>query len=384
MTRDIFDKPDRIAEMIRQQERLRDIVDPPALRALREQEERYRDLIAPPALRPIREQEKRLRDIVDPPMLRGMRETMEAIQSLSVVKLDMPLRISEAMARATQVYSVHLPDMSALASMTAFAREAQVFSCGTTVIEAALKHSHLIEKAEAVCLASAGISKLVPQISKPIFKGSGKVVAAGNSFLASSFEEGTADMLAELPSEVFRALDLDIALPGGAQEVSGKERNALAKRTCDDLEGYLSDLDPQLLTLLKGARTAANSQNPDKTRHLCISLRELLGHALRNVASDAEVNAWTQDPSHFHNGKPTRHARIQYLYSPISQPALRKFIDADIRAAIELFDLLNKGTHVANLGTDAAALAVLLNRAEGILLLLLRLSFSRNTGAYTC
>jgi len=312
-------------------------------------------------------------------MLRGMHEAMKAIQSFSVANLDIPLTLSEAMTRAAQVYNVHMPDMPTLASMTAFARTAQIFSCGTTVIEAALQHGHLVEKAEMACLASAGISKLVPHISEPVFKGSGRVVAAGNSFLASSFEDGTADMMAEMPSEVFRVLDLDIALPGGAQEVVEKERSGLAKRTYDELEGYLSHLDPQLLTLLKGARAAANSQNPDKTRHLCISLRELLGHALRQVASDAEVNSWTQDPSHYHNGKPTRHARIQYLYSPISQPALRNFIDADIRTAIELFDLLNKGTHVANLGVDAA-LAVLLNRAEGILLLLLRLSSGRKTG----
>jgi hypothetical protein len=350
---------------------------------MREQEERYRDLMDPPALRAIREQEERLRDLLDPPMLRRMHEAMKAIQSFSVAKLDIPLTLNEAMARATQAYSVHMPDMPTLASMTAFARSAQIFSCGTTVIEAALQHGHLVEKAEMAGLASAGISKLITHISEPTFKGSGRVVAAGNSFLASSFEDGTADMVAEMPSEVFRALDLDIALPEGAQEVVDKERSGLAKRTCDELEGYLSDIDPQLLTLLKGARAAANSQNPDRTRHLCISLRELLGHALRQVASDGEVNAWTQDPSHYHNGKPTRHARIQYLYSPISQPALRKFIDADIRTAIELFDLLNKGTHVANLGADAA-LAVLLNRAEGILLLLLRLSYGRKTGTYKC
>jgi hypothetical protein len=61
------------------------------------------------------------------------------------------------------------------------------------------------------------------------------------------------------------------------------------------------------------------------------------------------------------------------LYSFVEEPALRAFIEADIRAALELLDVLSKGTHMTNLGTSSDSLSILLNRAEGVLLLLLRL-----------
>jgi hypothetical protein len=379
-----------------QQDRLRDLVDPPALRAFREQQEMLRNIADPPALRAFREEQERLRDLMDPPALRAFREHQEMFRGIheamkaippgitslasEACKMDLPdisglVRTDYALA--SQFCKIDLPDMSALASMTAYARSAQLFSCGSTVFGAAFQHGHLVHEYEKACLASAGITKLVPRIAEPTFKSSGKVLVAGNHFLRSSFEDGAADMVAEIPSEVFRVLDLDTAFPGGAQEVVEKERADLAVKTCDELESFLSNLNPQLVALLQGARAAAvNSLNPDTARHLCISLRELLGHALRQMAPDAQVKAWSQDPTHFNDGRPTRNARIQYLYSPVSQPALRQFIDADIRAAIALFDVLNKGTHVANLGADAAALAVLLNRAEGILLLLLRLGLT--------
>jgi len=416
---ELTDSP--MMQMIREQERLRDIVDPPALRAFREQQDRIRDLVDPPGLRAFREHQEMLRNIVEPPgmrafrehqellrdivdppglrafqehqkMFRGIDEAMKAMESVSrippniasmadqVCKVDLPkmsLLARTEYELASKFSKMDLPDVSAFASMTAYARSAQLFSCGSSMFGVAFQHGHLVHEYEKACLASAGITKLVPRIAEPTFKGSGKVLAAGNRFLRSSFEDGVADMVAEMPSEIFRVLDLDTAFPGGAQEVVEKERADLAVKTCDELEGFLSNLDPQLVALLQGARAAAvNSHNPDTTRHLCISLRELLGHALRQMAPDAEVKAWSQDPTHFSNGRPTRNARIQYLYSPVLQPALRKFIDADIRAAIELFDLLNKGTHVANLGASVVALAVLLNRAEGILLLLLRLGLT--------
>jgi hypothetical protein len=52
--------------------------------------------------------------------------------------------------------------------------------------------------------------------------------------------------------------------------------------------------------------------------------------------------------------------------------ALRDLVDADIHATLELIGALSEGSHVISLNADPAALSPLLTRAEGTLLLLLR------------
>jgi hypothetical protein len=183
-----------------------------------------------------------------------------------------------------------------------------------------------------------------------------------------------------VPSEVFRALDLDTTLHGGIDPAPESERAELSTQTSHELERMLASTEPALVPLLKGAREALLSENPDRTRHICISLRELLGHALRRLAPDARVAAWSSDPAHFHDGKPTRKARLEYLYGSLGASPLRRLIDADIRTTLELFDALSAGTHVANLGTGLAELVMLMTRAEGILVVLLHLAACRGDG----
>jgi hypothetical protein len=79
---------------------------------------------------------------------------------------------------------------------------------------------------------------------------------------------------------VFRALDLDTTLRGADTDAAKGERDALLVRTSDELELAVRNADPSLIDLLEGARRASRSDNPDKLRHVCISLRELLGHVL--------------------------------------------------------------------------------------------------------
>lgn len=386
MSGDSFSGSNAIVEMLRQQERIRDIVDPPALRAMREAEERMRDLIDPPALRAMRLAQERIRDMVDPPAMRAMRLARERIRDLvdppamRAVRdaMDAIHRCSLPNATERTGLAFRLGASTSLASMTAFARSSQLFSLGTTVIETALRHGHMEGQASRAALAAAGISKLASQNSDANFQPSAELTAAGVEFLTPAFDDGTAVLVAEMPLEVFRALDLDAALPGSAQDLAKDERAGIASATSDELEATLVGVDPELLVLLKGARAATRSENPDKARHVCVSLRELLGHVLRQLAPDAQVVAWTKDPEHFHEGRPTRKARIHYLYDAVAEPALKKFIAADIRAALELFDALSAGTHVANLGASAVALTILLHRAEGVLLLLLRLSSCRH------
>ena len=79
--RDLMDPP-AIRRMRESEQRMRDLMDPPAIRRMREYEQRAHDLFDPPTLRRMREYEQRARDLMDPPAMRRMREYERARQLL--------------------------------------------------------------------------------------------------------------------------------------------------------------------------------------------------------------------------------------------------------------------------------------------------------------
>ena len=83
--------------------------------------------------------------------------------------------------------------------------------------------------------------------------------------------------------------------------------------------GLLQTLDPGLATPYRGARDALRSGNPDRSRHILTSLRELWNHVLRRIAPDDLVLAWIRGGDHhlLHEGRPTRKARALYVLSLI-------------------------------------------------------------------
>jgi hypothetical protein len=352
----------------------------------------------------LRLQQESIRDIVSPSLVgqiqamskaaRGYTTKLEAIYSLSssinseqslgrsfahlgrisdLVNAPVLRQIQEA-TKAAQGYSAALNAASSLTPMNKLFHSAHLVGVGGGILEATFRHAQLDSVADSVRLASIGIPKLVIRASKVSSQSSAQLLDIGADFVESSFEDSPSGVVADVPAEIFRAIDLDCALSGEVEETVEDERIALSSATSDELSMFLEDLDPELLRLRIGACNAARSTNPDKVRHTCISLRELCAHALRILAPDSAIRAWSQDPSCYHEGRPTRRARVMYLYESIQSPALKKFIDADISLALELFNLLNKGTHVANLEIAEEQTAILLSRAEGVLLVLLKLA----------
>lgn len=109
------------------------------------------------------------------------------------------------------------------------------------------------------------------------------------------------------------------------------------------------------LILLKGAEYSLLSKNPDKVRHTITSLRELMTQILHHFAPDSEVKKEFTDPKYYHNGRPTRRTRLQFILNKKYQNAtLLEVIDADITACLALFDLYQEGTHkiVSTIGDD--------------------------------
>lgn len=152
--------------------------------------------------------------------------------------------------------------------------------------------------------------------------------------------------------------NFDAFLPDIRREVS----------VCQEL---LKKLNPALVKSYEGARTALRSNNPDRVRHVLISLRELCTRIIKNLAPDDDVIKWIQDSVLLHKGKPTRRERIQYIYKNISHDCLGEFAAADVNAVIKLFDVFQR-VHEINPTITQTQLQTIFLRTESLLTFILK------------
>jgi hypothetical protein len=139
------------------------------------------------------------------------------------------------------------------------------------------------------------------------------------------------------------------------------------------VDELLAALNPELQIMWLGAKAALRSVNPDRSRHVAFSLRELVTHVLHALAPNDEIKSWTSDPSHFHEGRPTREARVLFVCRGINHGSFTKFIRADVRASIEFIALFQRGHELA-VSFSEEQLRTLLTRTESFLRFLLLLS----------
>jgi len=139
----------------------------------------------------------------------------------------------------------------------------------------------------------------------------------------------------------------------------------------DHFEGtipsHLETLRPGIIVMWDGAWQAIRSSNPDKVRHALTSARELLNHVLHALAPDDEVATWSTSPKDFVAKKPTISARLRYIFSTVSFGPIGTFLEADCNAAIELYALLNRGTHEILPAISVEQSRILLRKIHGVI-----------------
>ena len=149
-----------------------------------------------------------------------------------------------------------------------------------------------------------------------------------------------------------------------------REINTFEYEIRQDTEKSLNDLfhrfNPKLKPLLHGAREAIYSTNPDKERHILVSLREMITHILHGISPDKEVKKWTSAPEHYHNNRPTRKARILYVCRNINFGPFEDFMHYDVESTIKFIELLNNGTHRVEPSLTEEQLESLIVRAESM------------------
>ena len=112
-----------------------------------------------------------------------------------------------------------------------------------------------------------------------------------------------------------------------------------------DLIRLLEKVGPEFVALYTGAEEALVDRNPDRTRHVLASLRTLWDNLLWKLAPDKDVGDWISergDEGYLHNGKPTRRARIHYILRDQIDTPLRRFVETDTKAWLELYALCHR------------------------------------------
>jgi len=147
----------------------------------------------------------------------------------------------------------------------------------------------------------------------------------------------------------------------------------LAKETNEELESLLRLLDFSLLRLWIGAKESLSSDNPDAVRHFSISSRELLTQIIHKLSPDDEVKLWSNLPEHYHNGRPTRKARLLFICRRINNGQFRNFVEKDIDTLLTCIDIFQEGTHAINTPLTLFQLETLKNRVDSSIRFLLRI-----------
>ena len=139
-------------------------------------------------------------------------------------------------------------------------------------------------------------------------------------------------------------------------------------RLTDELRNISPDLDDRW----RGAVFSLNPHNPDATRHFCTSAREIFTQLLEIKAPDSEVINTLPGCETTDKGKPTRRSKIKYCLHRRGMigVALEEFVEQDMENIVQLFRVLNDGTHGSAGKFDRSQLSSIKQRVEdGILFL---------------
>lgn len=144
------------------------------------------------------------------------------------------------------------------------------------------------------------------------------------------------------------------------------------------LSSHLPRIDAGLYKMWKGAIEAYNSNNSDRVRHFSTSIRELYTHLFHILAPDDAIKKWTSDPTHYHEGRPTRKARLLFICRNINNDPFNAFVKKDVDATIAFIDIFQKGTHDIDPVFSPNHLVIIKSKAENTLKFLLEIHFTTN------
>jgi hypothetical protein len=184
---------------------------------------------------------------------------------------------------------------------------------------------------------------------------------------ATPYHEQILDLSGKETANSLRVLNylLGTTLPDSAQETATDLQTVLVT---DQLRKISDDLDNRW----GGAVFSLNPQNPDAARHFCTSVREIFTQIIDIVAPDLRVTEIFPECQTTDQGKPTRRSKIKFILhrKEMADRTLEEFVEQDMENIVQLFTVLNEGTHGSAGKLDLYQLASIKKRVEdGIIFL---------------
>jgi len=182
------------------------------------------------------------------------------------------------------------------------------------------------------------------------------------------------------PIEYFSSANLLEAISVEEETLPEEEllKNELVYENEIQLSQYLPKIDPGLYKMWKGAIESYNSNNSDKVRHFSASIRELYTHLMHKLAPDSEIKKWSEDAQYYHEGRPTRKARLLYICRNINNDPFNTFVKKDVDAMLAFIDIFQKGTHDIDPYFSPNHLVTIKSKAENTLKFLLEIHYATN------
>ena len=186
----------------------------------------------------------------------------------------------------------------------------------------------------------------------------------GNLSLSSQHDE----LLDLSEKENANSIELMNALLGDENHGQDSEESLRNTNIGNELKNISGDLDNRW----RGAIFALDVRNPDAARHFCASSREIFTQILETGAPDESVLALIPDCDKTASKKPSRRDKIRFLLHKkgMEEMVLEEFVEQDMDNIVQLFRVLNDGTHGNSGRFDFHQLFAIKKRVEdGILFL---------------
>lgn len=355
--------------------------------------------------------ERRIRDLVESPALRLARECeathrkhIAEFQDYARCRAAEALRIQELLAPSrlfAQQYAFERTRMAELAQLWKSPLEdltrklTEMHDLGAVyrrINETAVARMQEVDRAVAVAKTHAAMFPTLGVISRQLQETTSAIlksvlplaaedygrVAAGFEAYASKIGIAASATFTHIPQrELFVTADLLAAWSGRAIARTDIEveprviRRRIDVFVYETLDEALTDFAPTLLPALAGAREIAVTDNPEKIRYACVSLRTVSIGILELLAPTQQVKEWSSRPRDFFNGHPRTLTRLRFIAQRVDSPELSKFIEADSQAISQLIDVLHAGTHEFSLNLTQRQLRYVFRRVESFLCALL-------------
>jgi hypothetical protein len=396
--------------------------------AMQEAADRVRDIVDPPGMRQIREMHEQLIAITDPPYMRQMRKMFDSTQLRTLADMFAGMQppvdpalfgggISEKLFNDWKMIGApvdHFAGLKALMpaeSLSAtiaksFVADAATINMLTRTTDAFkafqmpdyAKEFHALadmstetERMMATLEVGRGFADLlaVHDVTRSMveyetgrlnraFVGFGASILNRPDWLASA-----PDFVRTLPGEIVFAQARFVRTVTTHEEVEDKSAvdeiwGDVQTHTLGYIEAVLPELNPKLMKSWEGAWDAARRRGPDWARQAASSLRFLLIETLETVAPMDEVRKSNLPKQYIKNGQILRLGQIHWLCEPLQNRTYVKVVRADLDSAMTIIEAMNEAVHREDFNEIEEAFRTLAVRSALALCNLLKLWKTRH------